>query len=148
MDSYTIFKDIAIILVAGKFCGLCARRLKVPSVVGEIVAGLLVGPCVFGLVQPSDFLTQMAEIGVVLLMFSAGLESDTQELLRSGPKALAIATSGVLLPLVAGTGLFLLFYGGDNSERNLFYEALFIGCILTATSVSITVQALRELGHL
>ena len=78
MDSYTIFKDIAIILVAGKFCGLCARRLKVPSVVGEIVAGLLVGPCVFGLVQPSDFLTQMAEIGVVLLMFSAGLESDTQ----------------------------------------------------------------------
>ena len=148
MDSYTIFKDIAIILVAGKFCGLCARRLKVPSVVGEIVAGLLVGPCVFGLVQPSDFLTQMAEIGVVLLMFSAGLESDTQELLRSGPKALAIATSGVLLPLDAGTGLFLLFYGGDNSERNLFYEALFIGCILTATSVSITVQALRELGHL
>ena len=104
MDSYEIFKDIAIILVAGKFCALGARRLNVPSVVGEIVAGLLVGPCVFGLVQPSDFLTQMAEIGVVLLMFSAGLESDTQELLRSGPKALAIATSGVLVPLAAGTG--------------------------------------------
>ena len=148
MESYGIFRDIAIILVAAKFCGLAARRLKMPSVVGNIIAGLLIGPCMFHLVQPSDFLTQMAEIGVVLLMFSAGLESDTKEIVRSGPKALAIAASGVIIPLVAGTGLFLLFYGGANSERNLFYEALFIGCILTATSVSITVEALRELGHL
>ena len=148
MESYGIFRDIAIILVAAKFCGLAARRLKMPSVVGNIIAGLLIGPCMFHLVQPSDFLTQMAEIGVVLLMFSAGLESDTKEIMRSGPKALAIAASGVIIPLVAGTGLFLLFYGGANSERNLFYEALFIGCILTATSVSITVEALRELGHL
>lgn len=148
MESYGIFRDIAIILVAAKFCGLAARRLKMPSVVGNIIAGLLIGPCMFHLVQPSDFLTQMAEIGVVLLMFSAGLESDTKEIVRSGPKALAIAASGVIIPLVAGTGLFLLFYGGASSERNLFYEALFIGCILTATSVSITVEALRELGHL
>lgn len=148
MSSYQMLRDIAIILVAAKFCGLAARQLRMPSVVGNIIAGLLVGPCVFGLVQPSDFLSQMAEIGVVLLMFSAGLGSDTREIVRSGGKALAVATSGVVLPLLAGTGLFLAFYGGASSQRNLFYEALFIGCILTATSVSITVEALRELGHL
>jgi len=148
MESYEIFRDMAIILVAAKFCGLLARRFKMPSVVGEIIAGLIVGPSVFHLVAPSAFLTQMAEVGVVLLMFSAGLESDTKEIIRSGPKALAIATSGVVIPLLMGTGLFLAFYGDSSAERNLFYEALFVGCILTATSVSITVQALRELGHL
>ena len=148
METYEIFRDLAIILVAAKFCGLAARQLHMPSVVGNIIAGLLVGPCILNLVQPSDFLSQMAEIGVVLLMFSAGLESDTKEIIQSGPKALAVAASGVILPLVAGTGLFMLFYGQANTQRNLFYEALFIGCILTATSVSITVEALRELGHL
>lgn len=148
METYEIFRDIAIILVAAKFCGLAARQLHMPSVVGNIIAGLIIGPCILNLVQPSDFLSQMAEIGVVLLMFTAGLESDTKEILRSGPKALAVAASGVILPLAAGTGLFLLFYGHTNTQRNLFYEALFIGCILTATSVSITVEALRELGHL
>ena len=115
MESYEIFKDMAIILVAAKLCGLIARQFRMPSVVGEIIAGLLVGPCMFHLVQPSDFLTQMAEIGVVLLMFSAGLESDTKEIIRSGPKALAIATSGVILPLACGTGLFLLFYGHTST---------------------------------
>ena len=77
MESYGIFRDIAIILVAAKFCGLAARRLKMPSVVGNIIAGLLIGPCMFHLVAPSDFLTQMAEIGVVFLiprkLFAAGL---------------------------------------------------------------------------
>ena len=87
MDTYEVFRDIAIILVAAKFCGLAARQLHMPSVVGNIIAGLLIGPCVLNLVQPSDFLSQMAEIGVVLLMFSAGLESDTKEIIRSGPKA-------------------------------------------------------------
>lgn len=148
MESYEILRDIAIILVAAKFCGLAARTLHLPSVVGNIIAGLLIGPCMLNLVIPSDFLSQMAEIGVVLLMFSAGLESDTKEIVRSGPKALAVAASGVVIPLLAGTGLFLLFYGNASSERNLFYEALFIGCILTATSVSITVETLRELGKL
>lgn len=148
METYEIFRDLAIILVAAKFCGLAARQLHMPSVVGNIIAGLLVGPCILNLVQPSDFLSQMAEIGVVLLMFTAGLESDTKEIIRSGPKALMVAASGVILPLVAGTALFLFFYGRADTQRNLFYEALFIGCILTATSVSITVEALRELGHL
>lgn len=72
---YVIFRDIAVVLIAGKYMGLLARRWKAPQVAGEILAGLLIGPCLLGLVQPSDFLTQMAELGVVLLMFSAGLDS-------------------------------------------------------------------------
>ena len=73
---YVIFRDIAVVLIAGKYMGLLARRWKAPQVAGEILAGLLIGPCLLGLVQPSDFLTQMAELGVVLLMFSAGLDSE------------------------------------------------------------------------
>lgn len=148
MEAYVIFRDIAIILIAGKYLGLLARHFKAPQVAGEILAGLVIGPCLLGLVQPSDFLTQMAELGVVLLMFSAGLDSDMKEILRSGPVALAVATSGVIIPLAAGTGLYILFYGFDGFGSDTFYHALFMGCVLTATSVSITVQALRELGHL
>lgn len=145
---YVIFRDIAVVLVAGKYMGLLARRWKAPQVAGEILAGLLIGPCLLGLVQPSDFLTQMAELGVVLLMFSAGLDSDIDEIIKSGPIALLVAICGVLLPLAAGTALYIAFYGFEGFGSDSFYHALFMGCILTATSVSITVQALRELGHL
>ena len=148
MENYKILLDLAIILVAGKYLGLLARFLKAPQVAGEILAGLLVGPCILNLVQPSAFLTQMAELGVILLMFSAGLDSDIKEIIRSGPVALAVATSGVIVPLVMGTGLYVAFYGYSGVGTDGFFEALFMGCILTATSVSITVQALRELGHL
>lgn len=148
MISYRIFLDIAIILVVGKYMGILARRLKAPQVVGEILAGLLLGPSLLGLIQPSEFLTLMAELGVIMLMFSAGLDSDIHEIIHSGPKALMIALGGVLVPLVAGTALYLAFFGGPGSDPMVFYEGLFMGCVLTATSVSITVQALRELGHL
>ena len=73
MQSYEILKDLAIIVIAAKFMGILARKCKAPQVVGEIIAGLIIGPCVLGLVQQSDFLVQMAEIGVILLMFSASL---------------------------------------------------------------------------
>lgn len=148
MDSYTIFKDIAIILVAAKLCGILARKVKAPQVVGEIVAGLLVGPCLLGWVAQSDFISQMAEIGVIILMFSAGLETDIKDLLKTGPVAFAIACMGVLVPLVGGTLLYMVFYGFSPIGSDEFYKALFTGTILTATSVSITVQALREMGHL
>ena len=100
---YEMFKDLAIILVTAKFGGILARRLKAPQVVGEIVAGLLIGPSVLGWVNQSDFLAQMAEIGVVLLMFSAGLETNLEDLKKSGPVAFAIACAGVAVPLAAGT---------------------------------------------
>ena len=148
MDSYAIFKDIAIILVAAKLCGILARKVKAPQVVGEIIAGLLIGPCLLGWVAQSDFISQMAEIGVIILMFSAGLETDIKDLLKTGPVALAIACMGVLVPLVGGTLLYMVFYGFSPIGSDEFYKALFTGTILTATSVSITVQVLREMGYL
>lgn len=148
MEAYTVFKDVAIIIVVAKLMGILARKCKAPQVVGEIIAGLLIGPSVLGLVGQTDFLTKMAEIGVVILMFSAGLETDLKELMKTGPKAFLIACAGVFVPLVGGTLLYMGFYGASPWGSEEFYKAVFIGTIMTATSVSITVQALREMGYL
>lgn len=148
MESYLVFKDLAIIIVFAKFFGIVARKLKAPQVVGEIIAGLLIGPSVLGLVAQSDFLSQMAEIGVVLLMFTAGLETNLNDLAKTGGKAFLIALSGVLVPLVGGTLLYMCFYGFSAVGTESFYQAMFIGVIMTATSVSITVETLREMGKL
>ena len=148
MESYLVFKDLAIIVVFAKFFGILARKLKAPQVVGEIIAGLLIGPSVLGLVDQSTFLSQMAEIGVILLMFSAGLETNLHDLIKTGFKATLIACAGVFVPLVGGFFLYRGFYGPAGMGTKEFYSALFVGVILTATSVSITVQALREMGKL
>ena len=148
MESYDIFKDLAIIVIFAKFFGLVARKCKAPQVVGEIIAGLLIGPCVLGFVSQTPFLAQMAEIGVVLLMFSAGLETNLHELLKTGPIAFLIACFGVFVPLVGGSLLYMGFYGTAPWGSEDFYRAVFIGVIMTATSVSITVQSLKELGKL
>ena len=148
MEVYNMFKDLAIIIVFAKLFGVLARKCKAPQVVGEIIAGLLIGPSVLGLVQQTDFLTGLAEAGVVLLMFSAGLETNLKELMRTGPVAFLIACFGVFVPLVGGTLLYMGFYGAAPFGSEKFYTALFIGVIMTATSVSITVQSLREMGKL
>ncbi len=148
METYEVFKDLAIIIVAGKMCGIIARQLKAPQVVGMIIAGLLIGPSVLGWVRQTEFLSEMAEIGVILLMFSAGLETDLKELVKTGPVATLIGCAGVFVPLVLGTVLYMLFYGWAAVGTEEFFRAVFIGCIMTATSVSITVQSLREMGHL
>ncbi len=148
MAAYEIFKDLAIIIIFAKFFGILARKLKAPQVVGEIIAGLIIGPSLLGLVTASDFLVQMAEIGVVLIMFSAGLETDLKELMKTGPIAFLIACAGVFIPLVGGTLMNMAFYGASAVGSLEFYKSLFIGVIMTATSVSITVQALKELGYL
>ena len=148
METYSVFKDLAIIIIFAKFFGILARKCRAPQVVGEIIAGLLIGPSIFGLVQQTDFLTEMAEIGVVLLMFSAGLETDLKELLKTGPVAFLIACAGVFVPLVGGTLLYMGFYGAAPWGSEKFYMAVFIGVIMTATSVSITVESLREMGKL
>lgn len=148
MEVYNIFRDLAIIIIVAKVFGVLARKCKAPQVVGEIIAGLLIGPSVLGLVQQSDFLAGMAEVGVVLLMFSAGLETNLKDLLKTGPVALLIACAGVFVPLAGGTLLYMGFYGAAPFGSEQFYTALFIGVIMTATSVSITVQALKEMGRL
>ena len=145
---YSIFRDLAIIILSAKFLGLVARKFAAPQVVGEILAGLLIGPCVLNLVQGSDALSTFAEIGVVLLMFTTGLGTNIKELLKAGPIATFIACVGVFVPLVGGTLLYSAFYGFAAVGSPEFFRALFIGTIMTATSVSITVATLQELGHL
>ena len=145
---YSIFRDLAIIILSAKFCGLVARKCKAPQVVGEILAGLLIGPCILNLVQTNDSISTFAEIGVVLLMFSTGLGTNLRELIKAGPIATLIACVGVAVPLAGGTQLYSLFYGFSAVGSPQFFRALFIGTIMTATSVSITVATLQEMGHL
>lgn len=148
MHTYECFKDLAIIIISAKLLGLGAKKLKAPQVVGQIAAGLLIGPSLLGLVQLSDFISVLAEIGVVLLMFSAGLETNLKELIKTGPVAVTIACAGVFVPLVMGWALYGAFFGFAPIGSEEFFKGVFIGTIMTATSVSITVQTLRELGHL
>lgn len=145
---YGILLDLAIIIVFAKVFGILARFLKAPQVVGQIVAGLVIGPSILGLVNQSTFIIQMAEIGVLILMFSAGLETNLRDLMKTGLKALLIACAGVFIPLVGGTLLYMGFYGTSPLGSVEFYKAVFIGVIMTATSVSITVQTLRDMGKL
>jgi Kef-type K+ transport system membrane component KefB len=146
--SYLFFRDLAIILIFAKFFGLVARKLRVPQVVGEIIAGLVIGPCLLNLVSNSDTISVFAEIGVVLLMFSTGLGTDLKKLMKAGPIAFLVACVGVAVPLLGGTLLYSAFYGFAAVGSTQFFKAVFIGTIMTATSVSITVAALQELGKI
>ena len=148
MDTLEILRNLAIIVISAKLFGLIARKLKAPQVAGEIIAGLLIGPSLFNIVVDNDFWSGMAEIGVILLMFSAGLETNIDNLKKSGLKATALAIAGVSLPLILGTIMYMCFYGFSAPGTSTFVEAVFIGTILTATSVSITVSALKELGKI
>ena len=148
METYEVLRDLAIIIFSAKFFGVAARKCKAPQVVGEIIAGLIIGPSILGLVNQSDFLIEMAEIGVIILMFSAGLETDLKDLMKTGPIAALIACAGVFIPLILGALLYMAFYGFAPWGSEEFYKAVFVGTILTATSVSITVEALKEMGKL
>ena len=112
METYLVLKDLAIIMITAKLFGIIARKLKAPQV-GEIIAGLIIGPSILGWVNQTDFLLQMAEIGVIFLMFSAGLETNMRDLLKTGPIATLIACSGVFIPLFMGAGFYMLYYGAS-----------------------------------
>ena len=148
MDGIRYLLDLAILLFTAKVFSTAGKKIGMPEVVGEILAGLVIGSAVFGFVKESDFLSQMAEIGVIMLMFEAGLGTNIQELKKSGVKATLIACMGVLVPMALGTVLFMAFYGFDAPGSERFMKGLFIGTIMSATSVSITVAALKELGKL
>ena len=148
MDSLRFLLDVALILLTAKVFGIIARKLHAPEVVGEIVAGLLIGPAVLGIVDQSDFISKMAEIGVIMLMFEAGLSTDMKKLKQTGLKATAIAFAGVFVPIAMGAVLFMSFYGFGPIGSDQFIKGLFIGTLMAATSVSITVAALKELGKL
>ena len=147
-DSIRYLLDLAIILFAAKLFSIGGRKIGIPEVVGEILAGLVIGGSVLGIVTESDFLSKMAEIGVIMLMFEAGLGTNLKELKQSGLKATLIACLGVLVPMILGTLLFMCFYGFGAPGSDSFNKGLFMGTIMSATSVSITVAALKELGKL
>ncbi|MEF9960021.1 MAG: cation:proton antiporter [Niameybacter sp.] len=148
MLSYEFFLDLAIILIASKLFGIAFRKIHLPQVVGILIAGLVIGPNVLGIVNESDFLVKMAELGVIMLMFTAGLETDLKELKHTGVASLCIAALGVIVPLGGGYLLYSGFHGFAAVGSEAFYKAIFIGIIITATSVSITVETLREMGKL
>src|SRR5574344_637136 len=148
METYTILLELSILVITANFFGVLAKKIGAPQVVGEIVAGLLIGPTCFNLVKADQFVSYMSEIGVILLMFSAGIGTNLKSLMKSGFKATIIATVGVLVPLIMGTILALCFWGFDGWGTRKFYQAMFIGTILTATSVSITVATLQELNKI
>lgn len=140
--------SLALIFFFAKIAGMIAEKFHMPQVVGEIVAGLLIGPSILNWVQLSDTLSVLAECGVILLMFMAGLETDLKKMLKSGVKSFLVALIGVVVPLILGYVLYSLFYGFAPIGDDKFYTALFTGVIMTATSVSITVSVLKDLGKL
>ncbi|MEW9079378.1 cation:proton antiporter [Terrisporobacter glycolicus] len=152
MESYSYILDIALILISTKLFGLISRRCQMPQVVGALFAGLILGPAVLNIVHETEFLTQLAEIGVILLMFFAGLETDISELKQSGKASLVTAILGIIVPLAGGFFVAMYFnrHGLIPFEANAsaFLQNIFIGTILTATSVSITVETLKEMGKL
>lgn len=140
-DSSNLLISLALILLAAKVAGQLSLRAGLPAVFGKLLVGLLLGPALLHVVSPSDGLRAMAEVGVVLLLFVAGLETDVVEMRRVGRAALLAALGGVALPF-AGGALLARAYGYDT------LQAMFIGVVLTATSVTISAHTLRELGHL
>lgn len=150
---YKFLLDIAIILASTKILGLFTKKVNMPQVVGALLAGVILGPACVGALTETDMIQNMAELGVIVLMFCAGMETDIEELKRSGKASFVIALLGVIVPLVVGGGVAYLFINNgyiDTSDvtSSVFLQSVFIGVILTATSVSITVETLKELGKL
>ena len=148
MLSYHFLLDLALILLSTKVLGLVTRKFKMPQVVGALLAGLVLGPGMLNILKETDFIMQLSELGVIVLMFCAGLESDLEDLKRTGKTSFIIALLGVLVPLAGGFLVGYLIGDIDGQVNNLFLQNIFIGIVLTATSVSITVETLKEMGKL
>ncbi len=139
MEAHTFFLYLLIILLAARLFAEIAVRLKSPSVIGELFAGIVIGPSLFGWIEPVEALKLMAEIGVILLLFEVGLGTDIKRLVRSGAKSILVAIIGFIAPLLLG---FLIGYSFIGLT---LLESLFIGGTLTATSIGITVRVLTDL---
>lgn len=152
MESYSFLLFLAIIMISTKILGLFTRKIHMPAVVGALVAGVILGPSCLNLITLTGdtgvFLEQMAEIGVILLMFNAGLETDLSELKKNGVASFVTALIGVVVPLIGGFLGYAFFFHTDFSDYDEVLKAVFVGVVLTATSVSITVETLREMGKL
>jgi Kef-type K+ transport system membrane component KefB len=134
---------LAVILIVAKTLGEVMERIGQPAVLGELIGGLLLGPSLLGIVKPADpVIHVLAEIGVIILLFLIGLETDLKKLLKVGGAAAMVALVGVVLPFGFGYGLGTLVFGLTN------LEAMIVGAAMTATSVGITARVLADLGNL
>lgn len=147
MESYQFLLILAVILLSTKVFGLLSERVHMPQVVGALLAGLILGPSVLNVVTETDFLMKASEIGVIILMFTAGLDTDISELKKTGGASFVIAVIGVVVPLIGGYACYQAFFY-DAADPLTMLKGMFIGVVLTATSVSITVETLREMGRL
>ncbi len=139
MDSQTFLLQLVLILSFARIFGDLAIRLKAPAVIGELLAGVIIGPSVFNIVQPSDPILLLAQIGIILLLFEVGLETDVGKLVGAGGKAFLVAAVGVLAPF--GLGFALSYYAFGFT----LLPSLFVASTLTATSIGITLRVLADL---
>ncbi|NGT51328.1 cation:proton antiporter [Clostridium perfringens] len=146
MLSYEFLFDLALILISTKLFGLITKKVRMPQVVGALVAGVILGPAVLNVLSETEFIQKLAELGVIVLMFTAGLETDINQLKKTGKASFIIAVLGVIIPLAVGFFIASIFNKGN--DVNTILQNVFIGIILTATSVSITVETLKEMGKL
>lgn len=146
MEDYSYLLSIALILISTKLLGLFSKKIKLPQVVGALIAGVIMGPACLGWIHNTEMLSCLSEIGVIVLMFAAGLETDINELKRTGKASFLIALIGVIVPMLGGAAAAYFF--NDSVDGNKMLQNIFIGIILTATSVSITVETLKEMGKL
>ncbi|ELC8457571.1 cation:proton antiporter [Clostridium perfringens] len=146
MLSYEFLFDLALILISTKLFGLITKKVRMPQVVGALVAGVILGPAVLNVLSETEFIQNLAELGVIVLMFTAGLETDINQLKKTGKASFIIAVLGVIIPLAGGFFIASIFNKGN--DVNTILQNVFIGIILTATSVSITVETLKEMGKL
>ncbi|MEA2722634.1 MAG: hypothetical protein QOH59_405 [Gemmatimonadales bacterium] len=149
----SLFLVLAAMLVAAKLLGELAERFGQPAVLGELVAGVLLGGSVLGIVPAegagAEIIHLLAELGVVLLLFEIGLETDLKEMFRVGPASLSVATVGVALPFAFGFAYWAYMpHAAGEGTSDLTMSAIFVGATLTATSVGITARVLSDLGQM
>jgi Kef-type K+ transport system membrane component KefB len=139
VETHTFFLHLFVVLIGARVLAELAVRLRAPSVLGELAAGVALGPSLLGWIEPENALKLMAEIGVILLLFEVGLETDVNRLIRTGGKSLVVALAGFVTPFLLGFALSRYLFGLP------LLQSLFIGGTLTATSIGITVRVLSDL---
>src|SRR5215470_12680531 len=140
-ESNTLLLELLLIFASAKLLAEIFERLRLPGVLGELAAGILLGPFALGWIHPSDITASLAELGAIFLLFHVGLETSPQDLLRVGKQALQVALLGVAAPFILGFGYMWL--RGDK-----IHEAVFVGAALVATSVGITARVLGDMDAL
>ena len=143
---YDYLLILAIILLSTKAFALLTEKVKLPQVVGALLAGVILGPSCLGVLKETDFLVKTSEIGVIMLMFIAGLDTDIEELKNTGKISFVTALLGVILPVVMCGGVYWIFFETGKELSMAAFKAMFIGIVFAATSVSITLETLNEMG--